>query len=98
VIAATEKWIDKLDPADPAYGRMLIDAIGIYETHEVVDPVLLRRLLKSPDYRVRAYATRVAGSWSDRLPGVVGLLAERAADDHPRVRLEAVVAASYVTE
>jgi putative heme-binding domain-containing protein len=98
VIAATEKWVGTLDPADPRLGRLLIDAIGIYETHEVVDPVLLRRLLKSADYRVRAYATRVVGSWNDRLPGALALLAERAADDHPRVRLEAVVAASYVPD
>jgi putative heme-binding domain-containing protein len=96
VIGATEKWVEKLDPADPLHSRLLIDAIGIYETHEVVDPVLLKRLLRSPDYRVRAYATRVIGSWNERLPDALSLLAERAADDHPRVRLEAVVSASYV--
>ncbi|MBI3855880.1 MAG: HEAT repeat domain-containing protein, partial [Planctomycetes bacterium] len=98
VISATEKWVGTLNPADPLLSRLLIDAIGIYETHEVVDPVLLRRLLQSPDYRVRAYATRVVGSWSDRLPGALSLLAERAADEHPRVRLEAVVASSYVAD
>src|SRR5258707_13918773 len=77
---------------------MLNEVLGIEETFETVEPALLLRLLKSPDYRVRAYATRVAGSWSDRLPDVLTLLAERAADEHPRVRLEAVVAASYVPD
>jgi putative heme-binding domain-containing protein len=94
VLAATEKWAAGLDPKHPDHARHLIDAIGLYETHEAVDPVLLRRLLRSPDHRVRAYATRVIGSWSDRLPDGLALLAERAADEHPRVRLEAVVAAS----
>jgi putative heme-binding domain-containing protein len=98
VIGATEKWIEAQKPSDPNYSRLMIDALGIYETHEVVDPVLLKRLLGSPDHRVRAYATRVVGSWSDRLPTALALLAERAADDHPRVRLEAVVAASYVND
>lgn len=98
VIAETEKWIGKVDPADPQVGRLLIDAIGIYETHEVVDPVLLKRLLRSSDYRVRAYAARVVGSWNERIPDALTLLAERAADEHPRVRLEAVVAASYVKD
>jgi putative heme-binding domain-containing protein len=98
VIGATETWVQKLDSNDPQLGRLLIDAIGLYESHEVVDPVLLRRLLRSPDYRVRAYATRVVGSWSDRLPDALALLGERAADEHPRVRLEAVVAASSVAD
>lgn len=92
VIAATAKWAESAD------ARGLIDAIGLYETHEIVEPGLLKRMLRSPDYRVRAYATRVVGSWNDRLPDALALLAERAADDHPRVRLEAVVAASYVPD
>jgi putative heme-binding domain-containing protein len=98
VIGATEKWVEKLDPEDPLLARLLIDAIGIYETHEVVDPLLLKRLLRSADYRVRAYATRVIGSWNERLPEALPLLAERAADDHPRVRLEAVVSSSYLAD
>jgi len=98
VLSATADWAAKIDAADPASGRLLIDALGIYETFETVEPALLRRLLKSTDYRARAYATRVIGSWNDRLPDALTLLAERAADEHPRVRLEAVVAASYVAD
>jgi putative heme-binding domain-containing protein len=98
VLAATAAWLLTLDPADPVYGRLLIEAIGIYETFETLEPGLLKKMLHSPDYRVRAYATRVVGSWNDRLPDALDLLAERAADEHPRVRLEAVVAASYVPD
>jgi putative heme-binding domain-containing protein len=98
VLSATAAWAAKIDPADPISGRLLIEALGIYETFETVEPALLQRLLKSADSRVRAYATRVVGSWSDRLPDALDLLSARAADDHPRVRLEAVVAASYIPE
>jgi putative heme-binding domain-containing protein len=98
VLAAAARWVETLDPKDPIYSRLLLDALGIQETHEAVDPAFLRRVLHSPDYRLRAYATRVVGSWSDRLPDALALLAERAADEHPRVRLEAVVAASYVAD
>jgi len=98
VLTATAAWVGKLDTADRAYGRLLIEALGIYETFETVEPVLLKRMLKSPDYRVRAYATRVVGSWSDRLPEALALLEEQAADEQARVRLEAVVAASYVPD
>jgi len=98
VLAATAKWVETLDPKQAIHARLMIDALGIQETHEAVDPAFLRRLLGSPDARVRAYATRVVGSWSARLPDTLTLLAERAADEHPRVRLEAVVAASYVAD
>jgi len=98
VLAATAKWVETLDPKDAATPRLLIDAIGIQETHEEPDAAFLRRLLRFPDARVRAYATRVVGSWSAGLPDALALLSERAADEHPRVRLEAIVAASYVAD
>jgi putative heme-binding domain-containing protein len=98
VLGATATWAAKIDAADPGSGRLLIDALGIYETFESVEPVLLLRMLRSADYRVRAYATRVVGSWSDRLPDALALLAERAMDDHPRVRLESVVATSSIAD
>src|SRR6185295_2893135 len=95
VLAATAKWAGTLDKAD---GRLQIEALGIYETFEAPNEALLNAMLRSPDYRVRAYATRVVGSWADRLPKPLELLARSAADEHPRVRLEAVVAASYIPD
>jgi putative heme-binding domain-containing protein len=95
VLAATAKWVEGLDKAD---GRLQIEALGIYETFEATNEAQLTAMLRSPDYRVRAYATRVVGSWAERLAKPLELLARSAADEHPRVRLEAVVAASYVPE
>ncbi|MEQ2007336.1 MAG: c-type cytochrome, partial [Limisphaerales bacterium] len=46
--------------------------------------------------RVRAYGARVAGMWAEKLPDAAKLLTERAKDENARVRLEAVVAASYL--
>jgi putative heme-binding domain-containing protein len=54
-------------------------------------------LLASPDYRARAAATRVLCYWRDRVSNVLDLLKRLAADEHPRVRLEAVRAASFFT-
>src|SRR5262249_37683821 len=98
VVPAVWEWLKKLDPTTPIFGRLQIEALGIFETFEVVNNALLTETLKSPDYRVRAYATRVVGSWADRLREPLKLLARSAADDHPRVRLEAVVAASYIPD
>jgi putative membrane-bound dehydrogenase-like protein len=95
VLAAADRWVKGLDGAAPEFERLLLEVTGVYEAHESPRPELLARLLAAKDPRVRAYGARVAGVWADRLPQAVGLLRERAADPHPRVRLEAAVAASY---
>ena len=55
------------------------------------------RVLASPDFRARAAATRVLCYWRDRVSDALDLLKKLAADEHPRVRLEAVRAASFFT-
>jgi len=97
-IAATQQWVDALKPTDPALEAKLFEAIGVFESHEMVDRPLLERLLTSKDYRARAYATRVVGRWHDRLKNPLALLRRSATDEHSRVRLEAIVAASDVRE
>ena len=54
-------------------------------------------MLASPDFRARAAAARVLCYWRDRVPDALDLLQALAADEHPRVRLEAVRAASFFT-
>jgi putative heme-binding domain-containing protein len=78
--------------------RVLVEALGVYESQEIVEPRLLRRLLHAADPRARAYAAGVIGHWHDRLKDPLAWLEKPVADEHPRVRLAAVVAASYVTE
>ena len=95
-IAATQQWVDALKPTDPALEAKLFEAIGVFESHEVVNRPLLERLLVAKDYRARAYATRVAGRWHDRLKNPLTLLHSSATDEHLRVRLETIVAASDV--
>ncbi len=91
VLPALDTWI-----AATTDETLLRQALGIYEAHETARPALLARLLKSGDARIRAYATRLTGAWSGRLPDAVDLLRQSAADPAPRVRLEAIVAATYV--
>ena len=78
--------------------QQLLEVCGVYEAHEAPRDDLLDRLLNSRDYRVRAHGARVAGMWSDRISGAREKLMKLVRDDHPRVRLEAVVAASYLAD
>lgn len=96
VVKTADDWRTKLDRAAPEHERLLLEVIGVYEAHQTARPELLRALVRAKDPRVRAYAARVTGAWAERLPNALEILAEQVRDANPRVRLEAVVAASYV--
>jgi glucose/arabinose dehydrogenase len=97
VIAALETWLAKLDPNDSNYQHDLIEGLWLYQSHNVVNESLLKRMLRSPDFHARAAATRVLCYWRDRIPDALALLKVQANDEHPRVRLEAARAASFFT-
>lgn len=95
---ALDAWVRGLDPADPKYERHLFEALGTCATMEIVEPRVLDRLLNAANPGARAYACRLVGRWHDRLDDPLSLLAGRVADQHPRVRLEAVVACATIPE
>ncbi len=95
VIAALKHWVSSLDQNDLTCEHQMTEALWVHQWHNHVDLDLLQRMLNSKEPHARAAATRVLCYWRDRVPGALSLLAERAADQHPRVRLEAVRAASF---
>jgi putative heme-binding domain-containing protein len=95
VVAAAKKWADTLDRNDKDYAHNLLEALWVHQSHNVVDEGLLKRVLGLNDFRARAAATRVLCYWHDRIPDALELLKRLAADEHSRVRLEAVRAASF---
>jgi glucose/arabinose dehydrogenase/azurin/lysophospholipase L1-like esterase len=95
VIAAVDAWAASLDASDPAVQHHLMEALWVHQWQNVVDVALLKRLLRSSDFHARAAATRVLCYWRDRIPEALTLLKVQAQDEHPRVRLEAVRAASF---
>lgn len=98
VIAAVNTWIAGLDRAHPDYEHHLMEALWVHQWHNRIDADLLRRMLRSPEAHARAAATRVLSYWRDRVPDALALLAVQARDEHPRVRLQAVRAASFFRE
>jgi putative heme-binding domain-containing protein len=97
VIAAVKKWIDGLDRKDPAYEHHVLEGLWVHQSHNVVNVDLLQRVLGSPDFHARAAAARVLCYWRDRVPDALERFKKLATDPHPRVRLEAVRAASFFT-
>lgn len=74
-------------------GRDLLEAVSLAVWCGLEDRALLDRLFASGDHRCRAYAARIAGRWSR-----FDLLELAAKDTHPRVRMEAVLAAGQIPE
>jgi len=97
VIAAVKKWTAALDKKDPQYEHNMLEALWMHQYHNVVDEGLLKRMLASPDFRARAASVRVLCYWRERVPEALELLKNLAADPHPRVRMQAVRAASFFT-
>lgn len=94
--AALAGWVARLDPADADFEHHRLEALWAYQTIDIAAPDLLNSVLGSSDARARAAAVRVLRYWYDRVPDGFEHLRRAVADEHPRVRLEAVLALSFV--
>ncbi len=95
VIPAVKAWMAALDRNDKDYSHHMLEALWLHQSHNQVDENLLKQMLRSPDYRARAAATRVLCYWRDQVSDPLALLTEQVNDEYPRVRLEAVRACSF---
>lgn len=96
VIAKTKAWVAKLDKNDSNYEHHALEAMWVTWGMNKIDQVLLGQLLKAKDYHVRAAAVRAVRYNGHQLPNQAALLTQAAQDKHGRVRLEAIVAASWI--
>ncbi len=98
VLPALADWTKSLDPKDANFEHDRLEALWLYQALDTPEPDLLAAVLNSPDFHARAAASRVAPHWQGRISDAVTLLAPRAEDEHPRVRLEAVRALAKVDD
>ncbi|MFN3758697.1 MAG: PVC-type heme-binding CxxCH protein [Algoriphagus aquaeductus] len=96
VSTAVEKWVAGLDKNDPRYEHHRLEALWVTWGANKVNQPLLKDLLKSSDYRVRAAATRVVRYTGHQVKDQAALLMASAKDPHGRVRMEAIAAASWL--
>jgi mono/diheme cytochrome c family protein/glucose/arabinose dehydrogenase len=96
VLSHLNAWLAKLDKNDSGYEHNLLEALWVTWGLNKVDQKLLRQLLQAKDYRARAAAVRVVRYTGHQVADQANLLAQAAADVHGRVRLEAIVAASWL--
>ena len=84
-----------LGPGRRRRPRLPRSALADTQSFNATDGELLARVLASKDERGRAAGVRVLALWRDRVPDSLGSLRKLAADPSPRVRTEAVRAASF---
>lgn len=96
VMAKMDKWILSLDTKDANYEHHLLEGLWVSWGLNKVNQPLLKKLLSANDYRVRAAAVEVLRFNEHQVKNQAEWLKQAASDDHPRVRLGAIVAASWL--
>ncbi len=96
VMPAIQTWIKQLDPKDPRHEHHLLEALWTTWGLNEVDQPLLHRLLQAGDFHVRAAAVGVLRYNTHRIADHPALLEKAAVDPHGRVRLEAIIAGSWL--
>lgn len=97
VLPALEKWIDSLDKKSPRYEHTLLEALWVSWGFDQVHEGLLKNLLAAKDHRVRTAAVDVLRHSGHRVSAQSQLLQKAASDTSARVRLQASVAASWLS-
>jgi mono/diheme cytochrome c family protein len=93
VLPAVKAWAAKQTDT-----HAKLEALWVTWGANAVDDALLRELLASPDFRARAAAVRVLRYNTHRIADHVALLERAADDERSRVRLEAIVAATWLPD
>ncbi|MGZ8900511.1 MAG: DUF7133 domain-containing protein, partial [Limisphaerales bacterium] len=96
VLAAVDAWVNKLSPSDKDYDRLLAEALWVQQGHRAVTPKMLEKVFTAKAHQARAAAVRVLSDEWDRIPNGMAIFKKAVADEHPRVRTEAVRALSFI--
>ena len=96
VLPKITKWVASLDKNDPRYEHNVLEALWVTWGLNKVDQKLLRQMLKAKDYHARAAAVEVLRFVGHQVPDQAALLKQAVADENSRVRLDAIVATSWI--
>lgn len=92
VIPALKTWLDQLDKNSSDYERLRLESLWVHQSLDVVNEPLLLDLLNAKQHQARAAALRALQLWNTKIANVPALLTKAVQDEHPQVRLEAVIA------
>ena len=96
VLSKIKTWVSNLDKANPRYEHHVLEALWVSWGLNKIDAELLNQMLNANDFRARAAAVKVLRYGGHQINNQAELLMKAVQDKHPRVRLEALVAASWL--
>jgi mono/diheme cytochrome c family protein/glucose/arabinose dehydrogenase len=96
VLPKLDKWLSALDKNDPQYEHYQLEGLWVSWGLNKVNQPLLKQILKAKDYRVRAAAVEVLRFTGHQVKDQAELMMQAVKDDNSRVRLDAIVAASWI--
>ena len=96
VLPKITKWVASLDKNDARYEHHVLEALWASWGLNKVDQKLLRQMLKAKDYHARAAAVEVLRFTGHQVPDQAALLMQAVQDENSRVRLDVIVAASWI--
>ena len=96
VLGKLNQWIADLDVEHPDYAHHLVEALWVTWGLNRVDSPLLKTVLGTDDFRARTAAVRVLRYSGHQIDDQAALMMQAAQDSNSRVRLEAIVAASWL--
>ena len=96
VLNSLDKWVENLDSDNAQYEHHLLEALWVTWGLNQINQELVEKLLSADDFRARAAAARVLRYNGHQIDNQSELLIKAAGDAHGRVRLEAIVAASWL--
>jgi putative heme-binding domain-containing protein len=96
VVPAVRAWLAKLDRAAPEYEHHRLEAVWMLRHFDAIDLPLLEAVLTARDPRSRTAGMRLLSTIHTRVPNALDLVRRAAADESPRVRLEALRTATFL--
>lgn len=96
VIPAVKAWAASLDKSDAQYEHHLCEAMWATWAQNQPDVDLIKQVLAAKTPQARAAAASVLRFDFNKVPNAAELFMQAARDENPRVRLEAIVAASWL--
>ena len=96
VLPKADALLKKIHALTPESARELYQLSGVFAAFEEPRPQIVRMLMASEDFNWRCWATRLVGYWNKQFPDALAIISRSAVDENPRVRMEAVIAASAV--
>ncbi len=96
VLPQLKSWVANLNIEDERYEHHLLEALWVTWGLNKVDEQLLHQVLQSKDFHARVAAVRVLRYSGHQIKNQPELLMKAAQDEHGRVRLESLVAASWL--